>query len=89
MHVKLKEILTKRIVDISLLIGIRSDISQTDWFWENGTKAFGLPLPHANPQLCEEMTWQLGSSLNSIFLPVPCNHRRNYFTCQKQSTITH
>ena len=46
-------------LDISLFIGARSDVGQSDWSWNDGSKISDSTFPTSDPNECQQMTWPL------------------------------
>jgi len=64
-----------------MFLGAHSNISQADWFWENGTMINDTNFPTSDPSLCQQMllpsTYDDGINL----LPKRCDYE-SYFACE-------
>ena len=68
-------------LDISVFLGARSNVGQTNWFSENGTMVDDSRYPSSNQSICQQMTMPLTYDDGINLLPKPCNQDEAYFTC--------
>ena len=69
------------ILDISVAVGARSDVGESDWFWKNGTMINDTGFPTSDPSVCQQMTWPLTYRDGVNLRPKPCN-KHSFFLCQ-------
>jgi len=74
------------ISDISVFIGARSDVGQSDWFWDNETMISDTTYPASNTSLCHQMTWPLTYD-DRINLRGKLCEDEAYFMCQVECKI--
>ena len=77
MHLSIRQIL-----DISIFSGARSDVNQTNWFWENGTMVVDSNYPTSNSSVCEQMSLPLTYDDGINLLPKRCDDDEAYFACE-------
>ena len=72
-------------VDIGVFIGARSDVNQSEWFWNNDTRITNSAYPTSNTSTCQQMPWPLTYD-NGINLHRKFCHNEAYFVCQSKCT---
>ena len=68
-------------LDISVFIGARSNVDQSNWFWNNETKISYPNYKTSNPSICHQMSWPLTYDDGINFNKKLCKDDA-YFLCQ-------
>ena len=69
--------------DISVFTGARSDVNQSDWFWDNDNTMITADdnYPPSDTSVCEQMTWPLTYDDGINLHPKLCSDEA-YYICQ-------
>jgi len=68
-------------LDYRLFVGARSDVGQSDWFWNNETRITDPNYHASNSSDCQQMTWPLTYDDGINLSPKLCS--KEYFhLCQ-------
>ena len=68
--------------DISVIIGARSDVGQSNWFWNNGTMITDTMYPSSNTSVCQQMTWPLTYDDGINLRAKDCGTGKSHYICQ-------
>ena len=68
--------------DVSLFLGARSRIGQTNWFWENGTMVNDERYPPSDQSICQQMSVPLTYDDGINLMPKRCDQDEAYFACE-------
>ena len=68
-------------IDISIFIGARSDVNESNWFWNNGKKINDPDFPPSDPSVCQQMTWPLSYEDGINLRPKRCDQGESYYVC--------
>ena len=69
--------------DIGVFIGARSDVNQSEWFWNNDTRITNSVYLTSNTSTCQQMSWPLTYD-NGINLHRKFCDEEAYFVCQSK-----
>ena len=77
----LSKLLNFCLTDISIFLGARSNVSQTNWLWENGTIVNDSRYPPSNQSVCQQMSMPLTYDDGVNLLPKRCNEDEAFYAC--------
>ena len=69
-------------LDISVFLGARSNIGQTNWFWENGTMVKDARYPPSDQSVCQQMSLPLTYDDGINLLPKSCDQDETFYACK-------
>jgi len=64
-----------------MFLGAHSNISQTNWYWENGTMVNNANYPTPDPSICQLMSLPITYDDGINLLPKRCDEE-SYFACE-------
>ena len=67
---------------MSIFLGVRSEINQTQWYYPDGTIATHSFYPNPDPDVCQQITWQFGYDDDISFRPTNCEYKTTEFICE-------
>ena len=70
------------ILDISVFSGARSDVNQSNWFWENRTMVDDSNYPTSDPSVCQQMSLPLTYDDGINLLPKDCENDEAHYVCE-------
>ena len=68
--------------DISVFIGARSDLNQSDCFWNDGSSYNVLPRLRSNSYVCQQMTWPLSYDDGINLRRKECGSGISHYVCK-------
>ena len=77
----------KFVKDISVFIGARSNVGQTNWFRKNGTMVDDSRYSPSNQSVCQQMSVPLTYDDGINLLPKRCDQEEAYFACESPSKM--
>ena len=69
------------VLDINVFIGARSDVGQSDWFWNNKTIMNNSSYLTADNSVCQQIAWPLTYDDGINMRGKDCDSE-GYFMCQ-------
>ena len=70
-----------------MFIGARSNVGQTNWFWENGTIVDDERYPPSDQSVCQQISLVLTYDDGINLLPRSCDQDEAYFACESPSKL--
>ncbi|CAK8679940.1 unnamed protein product [Clavelina lepadiformis] len=70
------------IPDINVFIGARSDVGESNWFWNDGSLVTDPSFPSSNSSVCQQMAYHYSDNKTWELSPHSCGLTKAYYICQ-------